>query len=151
MIQEKYPHVDAIAGVATGAIAWGALVADAMGLPFVYIRAKAKGHGLQNLVEGKVEAGKSYVVIEDLVSTGKSSVAAIKALQETGADVVGTLCIFSYGFPQADQAFAATKTPYFPLTNLATLLEKAIENNYLKALERETVISWQQNPESWVQ
>jgi orotate phosphoribosyltransferase len=149
LVREKYPHADGIAGVATGAIAWGALVADELGLPFVYVRAKAKGHGLQNLVEGKVKPDMTLVVIEDLVSTGKSSVAAVKSLQEAGAEVLGTLSIFSYGFPQADQAFAATKTSYSPLTNLEALLEKAIEIDYLGAQEKDTIFSWQQNPAEW--
>ena len=151
IIQDKYPNAKAIAGVATGAIAWGVLVAEAMGLPFVYIRSKAKGHGLQNLVEGKVDPETPYVIIEDLISTGKSSVAALKALQAAGAQVQGTLSIFSYGFPQATELFETTGTAFHPLTNLATLLEKAIEIDYLEPREQETVMAWQQAPSTWSQ
>ena len=133
-IRKHYPEVQGIAGVATGAIALGALVAAELNLPMVYIRSKAKGHGMQNLVEGHLEAGNKYVVIEDLVSTGKSSVQAVKALQEGGATVMGTVAIFSYGFPQADAAFADTGTPYHSLTNLQA-----------------TIFEWQQAPESWRQ
>lgn len=148
-IGEMYPQADAIAGVATGAIAWGVLVAEAMGLPFVYIRAKAKGHGMQNMIEGHLQSDKQYVVIEDLVSTGKSSVAAVKAMQDAGATILGTLSIFSYGFPQAEAAFATTGTPYTPLTNLRSLLQKATEIDYLAAHEQETIFEWQEDPENW--
>lgn len=148
-IKASYQDVEAIAGVATGAIALGVLVAEALGLPFVYIRSKAKGHGMQNLVEGNVEADKNYVVIEDLVSTGKSSVQAVKALQAVGVKVLGTISIFSYGFPQATKAFETTGTAYDSLINLSELLQKAIEIDYLHASEKETIFSWQQNPEAW--
>jgi orotate phosphoribosyltransferase len=150
-IRKHYPQVQGIAGVATGAIALGALVAAELKLPMVYIRSKAKGHGMQNMVEGHLEAGNKYVVIEDLVSTGKSSVQAVQALQAGGAEVMGTVAIFSYGFPQADEAFAATGTPYHSLTNLQTLLAKAVENAYLRPDEQETIFEWQQAPESWRQ
>ncbi|MFK7926035.1 MAG: orotate phosphoribosyltransferase [Bacteroidia bacterium] len=148
-IKSMYPGATAIAGVATGAIAWGIMVAEAMDLPFVYIRAKAKGHGLQNMIEGRLEQDKQYVVIEDLVSSGKSSVAAVKAMQEQGATVLGTLSIFSYGFPQADTTFATTATAYTPLTNLQALLQKATEIDYLAAHEQETIFDWQKDPEKW--
>jgi len=148
-IRSMYPDASAIAGVATGAIAWGVMVAEAMNLPFVYIRAKAKGHGLQNMIEGRLEQDKSYVVIEDLVSSGKSSVAAVKAMQEQGASILGTLSIFSYGFPQAEATFATTDTHYTPLTNLQTLLQKATEIDYLAAHEQQTIFDWQKDPENW--
>lgn len=150
-IKSMYPEATAIAGVATGAIAWGIMVAEAMDLPFVYIRAKAKDHGLQNMIEGRLEQDKQYVVIEDLVSSGKSSVAAVKAMQEQGATVLGTLSIFSYGFPQAEATFATTATAYTPLTNLQALLQKATEIDYLAAHEQETIFAWQKNPEIWGQ
>lgn len=149
MIREKYPEATAIAGVATGAIALGALVADAMDLPMVYIRSSAKGHGMQNLVEGYVDPDGKYIIIEDLISTGGSSVKALKALQATGAGVLGTIAIFTYGFPQADELFKSTGTPYHSLTNLAKLLEKAEDFNYLKAEERATIFAWQKDPEKW--
>ncbi|MEM6800291.1 MAG: orotate phosphoribosyltransferase [Bacteroidota bacterium] len=149
MIREKFPEAEAIAGVATGAIALGALVADAMDLPMVYIRSKAKGHGMQNLVEGKVEPSAKYVVIEDLVSTGGSSVKAVKALQESGAKVLATIAIFSYGFPQATEAFEQTGTPYYSLTNLVELLQKAQDFDYLQASEQSLIFEWQKDPEKW--
>lgn len=148
-ISSMYPAASAIAGVATGAIAWGVMVAEAMDLPFVYIRAKAKGHGLQNMIEGRLEKDKQYVVIEDLVSSGKSSVAAVKAMQEQGANILGTMSIFSYGFPQAEATFATTHTGYTPLTNLQTLLQKATEIDYLAAHEQQTIFDWQKDPENW--
>ncbi len=136
-------------GVATGAIAWGALVADVLGLPFAYVRASAKGHGLQNLVEGRLEAGLPYVIIEDLISTGKSSAQAVEAVKETGAQVLATLAIFSYDFPQAEATFAATGTRYESLTNLPVLLQKATQIAYLQGAEQETIFTWQQQPEIW--
>ncbi|TAE46583.1 MAG: orotate phosphoribosyltransferase [Bacteroidetes bacterium] len=148
-IRRLYPQAAGLAGVATGAIAWGALAAEQLGLPFMYIRSQAKGHGLQNMIEGRIEEGASYVVIEDLISTGKSSAQAVQALQAAGGKVLGTLAIFSYGFPQAEQAFAATGTGFSSLTNLSTLLQKAAEFDYLRPEEQEAVFTWQQNPEAW--
>ena len=148
-IREEYPEATGIAGVATGAIAQGVMVAEELGLPFIYVRAKAKGHGMQNLVEGKVDTKGKYVVIEDLVSTGKSSVQAVEAIQETGAIVLGTLAIFSYGFPHAISTFEKTGTTYDSLTNLRELLQKAEEINYLRPQEKDTILSWQNDPEKW--
>lgn len=148
-VRELFPDANAIAGVATGAIALGALVADEMKLPMVYIRSSAKGHGMQNLVEGQVDPEGKYVVIEDLVSTGGSSVKAVKALQETGATVLGTIAIFSYGFPQAEELYKTTGTAYHSLTNLSKLLEKAKEFNYLKPEEQASVFDWQKDPAKW--
>ena len=149
MIQEKYPAVQAIAGVATAGISHGALVADEMGLPFIYVRGEAKGHGLQNRIEGQIQTDLNYVVIEDLVSTGASSVDAIQAIQESGTKVLGTVSIFSYGFQQAVEMFAETQTTYSSLTNLETLLQKAVEINYLAPQELSTVLEWQKSPASW--
>lgn len=148
-IRAAFPNADGIVGVATGAIAWGVLVADVLGLPFAYVRSSTKGHGLQNLLEGKVEAGKSYVIIEDLVSTGKSSAQAVEAVLATGATVLTTLAIFSYGFPQAAETFQKTGTPYQSLTNLSVLLQKATQIAYLQAEEQETIFAWQKSPETW--
>lgn len=149
MVHEKFPEAEAIAGVATGAIALGALVADEMELPMVYIRSKAKGHGMQNLVEGQVTAGGKYVVIEDLISTGGSSVKAVNALKESGAEVLGTIAIFSYGFPQATELFKSTGSPYYSLTNMSELLQKAEDFDYLKPEEQATILEWQKDPEQW--
>jgi len=149
VVRARYPDAQGIAGVATGAIALGALVADAMGLPFVYIRSAAKGHGMGNLVEGDLAQAENYVVIEDLISTGGSSAKAVRALQEAGATVLGTIAIFTYGFPHAHAAFEATGTPFSSLTDFAHLLPKAVESGYLRADEVATVGAWQQAPESW--
>ncbi|MEM7656147.1 MAG: orotate phosphoribosyltransferase [Bacteroidota bacterium] len=148
-IREHYPDVEGIAGVATGAIALGALVADRMDLPMVYVRSKAKGHGMQKLVEGHLKEGGKYVVVEDLISTGRSSVQAVNALKEEGGVVLGTIAIFNYGFPKAEEAFAATETPFHSLTNLEALLAKAIENAYLRPDEQVNIREWQQAPEIW--
>ena len=148
-VQARYPGATTVVGVATGAIAWGLLVAEALELPFAYVRAKAKGHGMQNLIEGKVETGEKVVVIEDLVSTGGSSTAAVKALQAAGAEVLGTVAIFSYGFPEADAAFAATGTPFQALTSLEVLLAAATQQGYLPASAHETIMVWQKAPASW--
>ncbi len=148
-VQARFPEAETVVGVATGAIAWGLLVAEALELPFAYVRSQAKGHGMQNLIEGKVEAGEKVVVIEDLVSTGGSSTAAVKALQAAGAEVLGTVAIFSYGFPEAEAAFAATGTPFHALSSLAVLLEAATRSGYLPAAAHETIMAWQQGPASW--
>jgi orotate phosphoribosyltransferase len=148
-IRRDLSSVYGIVGVATGAIAWGALVADKLGIPFAYVRSSAKGHGLQNLIEGQVEAGKSYVIIEDLISTGKSSALAVESVQATGAEVMGTLAIFSYGFPQATETFRRTGTTYHSLTNLSVLLRKATQIAYIHGEDQETILAWQQQPEIW--
>ena len=148
-IRNRFPEVDGIAGVATGGIAHAALVADALNLPMVYIRGKAKGHGLKNLVEGRVDTGKPYVVIEDLISTGKSSLAAVKALEETGAQVMHTLSIFNYGLPSATVSFQEAGQSFSSLTNLSVLLTVAKEQGLLSDSERVLIENWQKNPEKW--
>jgi len=148
-VRERYPQATGIAGVATGAIAQGALVAEALDLPLIYIRSQAKGHGMQNLIEGAVDAAGKYVVIEDLISTGKSSVAAVKALQATGAEVLGTLAIFSYGFPQAEAAYAETGTDFHTLTDMAALMRAAEAAEYLQAEQKAVVETWQADPAHW--
>lgn len=148
-IRAEHPQATGIAGVATGAIAQAALVAEALDLPMIYIRDKAKGHGKQNRIEGQLDPNGKYVVLEDLVSTGGSSARAVKAIQEAGATVLGTLAIFSYGFPQAETAFAETGTGYDSLTTLDVLLEKAIEIDYLSAEQQATILRWQEAPDQW--
>lgn len=148
-IRQHYPHIQGIAGIATGAIAHGALVADYMDLPFIYIRSKPKSYGMQNLVEGAVDQEIAYVVIEDLISTGNSSATAVEALQQTGAEVAGTLAIFSYGFPQAQTRFSSTGTEFHTLTGLEILLEEAIALDYLDEHHKEVLRDWQKNPEIW--
>ena len=148
-IRTLYPETQALAGVATGGIGMGALVADAMGLPFVYVRPKPKAHGLQNQVEGRLLDGLPYLVIEDLISTGKSSVAAVQALQRAGANVLSTIAIFGYGFPIADAAFANIQMPFHTLTSLEVMLEQAAALNYIQASEMATVMRWKENPAVW--
>jgi orotate phosphoribosyltransferase len=148
-IRATYPTATGIAGVATGAIAYGALVADVLGLPFVYIRSSAKAHGLGNMVEGDVRAAESYVVIEDLISTGGSSAKAVQALQAAGVAVLGTVAIFSYGFPHASETFAATNTSFDTLTHFGALLPLAVASGYITADEVATIEQWQQSPATW--
>ncbi|MEL6192221.1 MAG: orotate phosphoribosyltransferase [Bacteroidota bacterium] len=148
-IRQDYPQAEGIAGVATGAIAWGALVAEELGLPMVYIRSKAKGHGLQNMVEGVVSEAQQYVVIEDLISTGKSSLKAVKALKESGATVITTLAIFSYGFPEADALFSESGDSFSTLITLEELLQQAIEQNFLDREQKATIFDWQKSPATW--
>ncbi len=148
-VRAEYPEATGIAGVATGAIAQGALVADQLGLPFIYIRSKAKGHGMQNLIEGALDPAGKYVVIEDLISTGMSSARAVSALLETGATVLGTLAIFSYGFPKAKETFNATGTSFDTLTNMQALMEEAQKIDYLRPEEKAVIESWQQAPDQW--
>ncbi|MEM6630500.1 MAG: orotate phosphoribosyltransferase [Bacteroidota bacterium] len=149
IIQRQFPHIQGVAGVATGGIAHAALVADSLNLPMVYIRGKAKAHGKKNQVEGKVEPGASYLVIEDLVSTGKSSLAAVQALQDAGGVVACTLAIFSYGLPLADKAYEAIGQSYQSLTQLSDLMEVAVELNLLEPQEQKIVDKWQNNPDFW--
>lgn len=149
-VRSRYPDAEAIAGVATGGIAMGALVADALGLPFIYVRPTPKSHGLQNQIEGDVQEGQKFVVVEDLVSTGNSSAAAVAALQETGVQVMGTLAVFSYGFSKADVRFAETGTPFHTLTNLPVLLEEAAKLDYIRPEEMEVILEWRQAPSEWL-
>jgi len=149
MIKEKYPDTEVVAGVATGAIAQGALVAEALGLPFVYVRSEEKKHGLTNIVEGVVEAGQKVVVVEDLVSTGQSSLKAAHALRDIGCDVLGMVAIFTYNLPVATQRFEEAKLSLHTLTNYPVLVEKAAAEGYVKADEMETLNQWSKDPAAW--
>jgi orotate phosphoribosyltransferase len=142
-IKENFKDVEVIAGVATGGIAHGALVAEALGLPMIYVRDKPKGHGRMNLIEGHLEAGKRVVVIEDLISTGGSSLKAVEGIRESGGNVLGLLAIFTYGFEAANKAFEAANCPFDTLTNFQSLLQELKSQN---ALEAE--ISFMEN---WIQ
>ena len=150
IIQEKYDAIDIIAGVATGGIAHGALVADLLQKPFIYVRSSAKAHGLGNMVEGKVKPGDRVFVIEDLISTGGSSLAAVESLRKEGAEIVGLGAIFTYGFQRAIDAFAMANCPYFTLSNYATILDMAIQNQYIEEAEKENLMKWYQSPETWM-
>ncbi|MEI6312171.1 MAG: orotate phosphoribosyltransferase [Bacteroidota bacterium] len=149
IIKEQYKDIDVIAGVATGAIAHGVLVAEVLEKPFIYVRSSAKAHGLGNMVEGKIEKGNRVLVIEDLISTGGSSLKAIEALREAGAEVIALGAIFTYGFEKATQAFAATNCPFFTLSNYPVLIEMAIQNNYVSAADKDLLMKWYANPEKW--
>lgn len=149
LINEKFNQVNIIAGVATGAIAHGALVAEKMNLPFVYVRSTSKSHGLQNKVEGELQAGKNIVVIEDLISTGGSSLNAVKALRKAGANVVGLCAIFSYGFDVAKTRFMDANCTCFTLSNYNALLNVAMKIEYINESDFETLKIWRETPESW--
>jgi len=151
MVKTHYPNVEVIAGVATGAIAQGALVAELLGLPFVYVRSEEKKHGLTNMVEGVVESGQKVVVIEDLVSTGQSSLKAVQALRDMGCEVLGMVAIFTYNFTIAQQRFEEAKVSLHTLTNYNTLVEEAVNENYVKDSEMETLNQWSKDPAAWAE
>ena len=149
-VEQLYGKPDMIAGVATGAIGIGALVADALGLPFVYVRPKPKSHGRQNQIEGQIEPNQNVVVIEDLISTGKSSLNAVKALQdEAQAHVKGLLAIFSYGFESAEKNFIKAKINFNTLSNYEQLIQKAFDTRYLTRDELKLLEKWHDHPEKW--
>lgn len=149
-IQRMYGgKIDAIAGVATGAIAQGALVADALGVPFLYVRSAPKDHGMGNLIEGEVKEGWNVVVVEDLISTGMSSLKAVAALRDAKVNVLGMVAIFTYQFPQAQQAFAEANVELTTLSNYSELIAEAAELNYIKADEIEVLKEWRANPSEW--
>jgi orotate phosphoribosyltransferase len=148
-IRQKFGNTEVIAGVATGGIAHGALVAEAMGLPFIYVRSSSKGHGLQNKVEGYLEKGQKVMVIEDLVSTGKSSLDAVEALNAAGADVIGMAAIFTYGFEIAKENFAKVNCELITLSNYTALIEEAMELNYVDEESLQSLKEWRSNPQNW--
>lgn len=149
LINSLYGKPDVIAGVATGGIAMGALVAQELGVPFVYVRAEAKGHGLENRIEGVVESGQSVVVVEDLISTGKSSLSAVEALRAAGCNVKGMVAIFSYGFEIAAENFHGRECAVNTLTNYQILIEQAQKSGFIAGSEIESLQSWRRNPQSW--
>ena len=148
-VLELYGKPDVIAGVATGAIGLGALVADYLDLPFVYVRPEAKKHGRQNQIEGTIESGQSVVVIEDLISTGKSSLNAVKALKQAEANVLGMIAIFTYGFPVAKENFEQTQLALHTLSDYNCLLEHALENNSISSSELDILSTWSKAPQKW--
>jgi orotate phosphoribosyltransferase len=148
-IRNSYPNTEVIAGVATGGIAIGALVAEAMNLPFIYVRSEAKKHGLGNQVEGVLKAGQRVMVIEDLISTGSSSLKAVEALRETQADVIGMAAIFTYGFAKASERFAGANCSITTLSNYDTLLEQASNSGYITPQQKTALSDWKSNPEEW--
>jgi orotate phosphoribosyltransferase len=148
-IEDKFGRPDVIAGVATGAIGIGILVAEAMGLPFVYVRPEAKKHGRQNQVEGFLQKGQTVIVVEDLISTGGSSLMAVEALRNEGANVKGMAAIFTYGFPISEEKIAEAKLEVYTLSNYENLIGKAVEKKYVSEEELETLQSWNSNPSEW--
>jgi orotate phosphoribosyltransferase len=149
MIKNIYPEADLIAGVATGAIAHGALVADKMGLPFIYVRSGAKEHGLGNQIEGHFNPGQKVVVVEDLISTGGSSLSAVNALRDSGCIVLGMVAIFTYEFKKAADAFAAADCRLNTLSNYSVLVESAVRTGYIGQAEVETLKKWRVDPANW--
>ncbi|MGF7139733.1 orotate phosphoribosyltransferase [Roseimarinus sediminis] len=149
IIREKYPEAEVIAGVATGAIAHGALVADQLGLPFVYVRSKPKDHGLENLIEGDLKPGQKIVVIEDLVSTGGSSLKAAEALSNFGGDVRAMVAIFTYNFPIATQNFEKAGLELTTLSNYQILIDHALKMNLIAEEDVERLQNWRENPAQW--
>ncbi len=148
-IEEKFGRPDVIAGVATGAIGIGILVAEAMGLPFVYVRPEAKKHGRQNQVEGYLQKGQNVIVVEDLISTGGSSLLAVEALRNEGANVKGMAAIFTYGFPISEEKIKEAKLNVYTLSNYENLISKAVEKQYVNEEELEALQSWNSNPSEW--
>jgi orotate phosphoribosyltransferase len=149
LVMEYYPEAEMIAGVATGAIAHGALVADKMGLPFIYVRSGAKEHGLGNQIEGFFNPGQKVVVIEDLISTGGSSLSAVKALREAGCEVLGMAAIFTYEFKKASDGFEAENCKLVTLSNYSVLVDTALSTGYIGATDTETLRKWRLDPASW--
>lgn len=149
LVMEQFPEANAVAGVATGAIAQGALVADELGLPFAYVRSKPKDHGLANLIEGELPAGAKVVVVEDLISTGGSSLKAVEALRNAGYVVVGMVASYTYGFEVAKQAFEEAKVQLLTLTNYEAVLEAALQTGYISKDQIPTLNEWRSNPSEW--
>ncbi|HNX87883.1 MAG TPA: orotate phosphoribosyltransferase [Paludibacteraceae bacterium] len=148
-IIDLYPDVEVIAGVATGAIAQGAMVADELGLPFVYVRSSPKDHGLENLIEGDLKPKQKVVIIEDLISTGGSSLKAVEAIRKDGSEVLGMVAIFTYGFALADEKFKNAKVKLTALSNYDAVLTEALATNYIADKDVETLREWRLNPSVW--
>ena len=150
VILENFPEAEAIAGVATGAIAFGAIVADVLGLPYVYVRSTPKDHGLENLIDGNLKPGTKVVVIEDLVSTGGSSLKAVDVVRTYGCEVVGMACLFNYQFPMAVKRFRDANVNLVSLCNYSTMIEVAEETNYISQSEAEALREWREDPADWI-
>lgn len=148
-IEELYGRPDVIAGVATGAIGIGVLVAEQLGLPFIYVRPEPKGHGRQNQIEGYVEKGQSVVVVEDLISTGQSSLNAVDALEAAELKVKGMLAVFSYGFDLAERRFKERELSLNTLSNYESLISQALQTGYIDQKQLNTLQAWRENPEKW--
>lgn len=150
LVKANFGEATAVAGVATGAIAQGALVADKLGLPFCYVRSKAKDHGMGNLIEGTLPEGSKVVVVEDLISTGGSSLKAVEALRAAGFEVVGMVAAYTYGFPIAEQAFQNAGVRLVTLTNYEAVVDVAIASGYITADQQPTLNEWRKDPANWM-
>jgi orotate phosphoribosyltransferase len=149
LILENFGEAEVVAGVATGAIAQGALVADSLGLPFVYIRSTPKDHGLENLIEGNIKPGQKVVIVEDLVSTGKSSLKAAQAVKDAGGEVIGMVAIFTYEFPTAEKAFKDAGVKLVTISNYSAMIKAAVDINYIRESDVEALHQWRKDPEHW--
>lgn len=149
VIFEHFPQAEVLAGVATAGIPWGAMAADQLKLPYIYVRPKPKEHGLGNQIEGFYTPGQRVLVIEDLISTGKSSLQVVDVLRNAGVEVVGMVSIFTYGFAVADKAFEEAKVPYRSLTNYANLISLAVEKGQISADTEQLLLSWRNDPANW--
>lgn len=149
LVRQEYPGLEGIAGVATAGIPQGALIADAANVPFCYVRSKPKDHGMENLIEGRIEPGQKVVVVEDLVSTGGSSLKAVEALKKAQAVVLGMVAIFTYGFPQAEENFASAGVKLACLCDYETLVQVAGKTGHIKASDMSSLEAWRKNPSTW--
>ena len=149
IVEENFPEVDAVAGVATGAIPQGALVADALHKPFVYVRSKPKDHGLENLIEGELRPGMKVVVVEDLISTGGSSLKAVEAIRQNGCEVVGMVAAYTYGFAVAERAFKDAGVKLLTLTNYEAVVAEALRTGYIKESDVQLLNEWRRDPANW--
>ena len=149
LIMEHFPEAEAVAGVATGAIPQGALVADVLALPFVYVRSKPKDHGLENLIEGELKPGMKVVVVEDLISTGGSSLKAVEAIRQNGCEVVGMVAAYTYGFAVAEKAFKEAGVKLLTLTNYEAVVSEALATGYIKESDVELLNQWRRDPANW--
>jgi orotate phosphoribosyltransferase len=150
IIFERFADAEVLAGVATAGIAWGAMAADQLKLPYIYVRPKPKEHGLGNQIEGAYSAGQKVLVIEDLISTGKSSLQVCEVLKNAGVEVIGMVSIFNYGFPQAQEAFEKANIPFISLTNYEVLIKLAIEKGIVSQTQLESLLNWKNNPAEWL-
>lgn len=149
LIMERFPEAEAVAGVATGAIPQGAMVADTLNMPFVYVRSKPKDHGLENLIEGELKPGTKVVVVEDLISTGGSSLKAVEAIRNYGCEVVGMVASYTYGFDVAEKAFKDANVELVTLTNYEAVVAQALATGYIKEADVELLNQWRKAPSEW--
>lgn len=149
VIMESFADAEVVAGVATGAIAQGALVADQLSVPYVYVRSTPKDHGLENLIEGNIKPGQKVVVVEDLISTGKSSLKAVEAVRAAGGDVIGMVALFTYGFPLAEENFRKAGVKLVTLSNYNAMIEAALATGYIKESDVDTLKEWRKDPANW--